>query len=492
MLLTKLKNLVAGFITVTFVLALGNEVGHQLMADDKISAEAKAGNLRDTLLVLDQQFWEAASKHDVDTLGRLFAGDYSGLGTDDTRYTKSTLLESYRQFRYSPPNVTTNREVVRIDERSAILTYEATFKVFRKNGQQAGGVDTHRRMLFCWVQRDGGWFIKFSKDTEVNRGPQQVLWNEVNYDLFNSNLPQSAWATPSLQWTTAPNLLYMQDPNALWQSNLLQPNSPWVGIGSTFHRPALNTFIYPGVNTFNCDTLMIPLAPLNQPTQPDKATQQLIDKVLNAHGGESALQRLTAFTLKIKETDASGRVSTVTHFVELPDRYRAEISRQGENATEVHLLGPDGMQHWRRTSDGKMEPLHLFGVEPSRAYWLDLLRFFGPLTVLRLKEPGYQLNRLDEIDVHFRPAIGIQLTAPSGKSFVGPERKLYFDKETGLLVKELKDHHELLYGAYKTLNGITWAQKWSERKGKEQEPITSSIQDFKIANKLDPALFQKP
>src|SRR5262249_37614723 len=107
MLLTKLKNLVIGCVTVTFVLALGSAVGHRLMADDKTSVEAKAGNLRDTILVLDQQFWEAASKHDVETLGRLFASDYFGLGTDGTRYSKPALMDQYRQFRLGERKLTT-------------------------------------------------------------------------------------------------------------------------------------------------------------------------------------------------------------------------------------------------------------------------------------------------------------------------------------------------------------------------------------------------
>jgi len=159
---------------------------------------------------------------------------------------------------------------------------------------------------------------------------------------------------------------------------------------------------------------------------------------------------------------------------------------------EIHLLGRDGMQHWRKAADGKSEALHYFGLEPTREYWLDFLRFFGPRAVLRLKESGYRLERLDEIDVHFRPAVGIQLTAASGKAVGGPERKLYFDKETGLVVKESKDHLELLYGAHKTTNGITLAQKWTEKKNQDQEPTASSVQEFKIVDKHDPALFQKP
>src|SRR5262249_34407800 len=377
-----------------------------------------------TLLVLDQQFWEAASTHDVATLGRLFASDYFGLGTDDTRYTKPALLESYRQFRSTDLKVTTEREVVRIEERTAILTYGARFKVFRKNGQQAGGGDTHRRMLFCWVQRDGGWFIKFSKETEVDRKPQQVGINESNFDLFQT-YPQFLMPNAPIQLLkpSFQSNLPLQLPNLSFQSNLplqlLNPSFQTLdqSMTSSILRP------HPGLNTFTNNPITFPPA-----FGVDPALGQLINKVLKAHGGENALQRLKAYTLKVKETDACGHVSTITHSVQFPDHYRVEISRQGENGMEIHLLGRDGMQHWRKAADGKSEALHYFGLEPTREYWLDFLRFFGPRAVLRLKESGYRLERLDEIDVHFRPAVGIQLTAASGKAVGGPERKLYFDK----------------------------------------------------------------
>lgn len=493
MLLYKLKNLMIGILTVAVVLTLGSTVGHRLMADDKSSAEAKAGNLRDTILVLDQQFWEAASKHDVETLGRLFASDYFGLGTDGTRYTKPALMDQYRQFRLGERKLTSEREVVRIDEHTAILTYEVAFKILNKNGQQTEAA--HRRFLSCWVQRDGGWFIKFGQETHAAHGPQQVTLNEVNYDLFQA-YPQLEWANALVESLNSNQVWFDRDstssvlrPTAgyLYPANqtfLLQPNAPCV-LTATFPQYKLlyKPFVFPLDSSAQAD-------------QTGKSLDQLMDKVLKAHGGEDALRRLSAFTLKVQETDASGRVSTITHFVQLPDHYRVEISRQGANSTEIHILGQNGMQHWRKGPDGKVEALHQFGLEPTREYWLDYLRFFGPRAVLRLKEPAYQLKRLDEIDVHFRPSVGIQLTvsapATTGKSFVGPDRKLYFDKETGLLVKEVQDHLEMLFGAHKSMNGVTLAQKWSVRSGKEQEPTTGSVQEFKLVDNFDPVLFQKP
>jgi RNA polymerase sigma factor (sigma-70 family) len=300
MLLTKLKSLAVGFLTVAFVLAVGSAVGHRLMADDKTATDAKADNLRDTLLVLDQQFWQAAAKHDVETLGRLLANDYFGLGTDDTRYTKRTLLESYRQFRSTDLKVTTEREVVRIDDRTAILTYEATFKVFRKSGQLAGGGPSHRRLLFCWVQRDGGWFVKFSKDTEVDRGPLRVGINEANFDLFQT-FPQFNLTNATIQFgeLANPNLQYLNQP---FTSSILRPhngslNSALPTLLMQPTAPFVSTFTYPGLNTLTYDALTVP-----QPSGVDPALGQPINKVLSAHGGEEALRGLKAFTLKVAPT----------------------------------------------------------------------------------------------------------------------------------------------------------------------------------------------
>ncbi len=122
---------------------------------------AEHEKLCDTLLVLDKQFWEAASKHDVETLGRLFADDFLGFGWDGTRWTKSALLDQHRQRRLGDFKLIGEREVIRLNETTAVVTYEATFNMYSREGALC---DTaHQRMTACWVQRDGGWFVRFSQ-----------------------------------------------------------------------------------------------------------------------------------------------------------------------------------------------------------------------------------------------------------------------------------------------------------------------------------------
>jgi hypothetical protein len=140
--------------------------GYQAVAADK-PAPTKADNnkLRDTILVLDKMWWEAASKHDLDTLDKLMADSFVGVGGNGHRWTKATLLEQHQSFRNYDLKVLSEREVFRVNDHTAILTYEAKFSAMTKAGAPAG--TSHQRLTTCWVQRDGGWFVAFYQGVNV-------------------------------------------------------------------------------------------------------------------------------------------------------------------------------------------------------------------------------------------------------------------------------------------------------------------------------------
>jgi hypothetical protein len=222
----------------------------------------------------------------------------------------------------------------------------------------------------------------------------------------------------------------------------------------------------------------------------DEGLRPLTDKVLKAHGGEDKLRRLKAFTLKVKQTEANGKTSTVEHFVQLPDGYRVEVERKGEAGKTIHILGGNGMRHWRKDADGKVEELHLSGLEPSVEYWLDRLSFFGPRAVLRLTDADHRLAPLDEIEVEGRAAVGVGLTkeVPALKF----SAKMFFDKETGLLVKEEQGSLEIFFKDYKRFDGIPVAQKKTEKAEKDRWTLESEVLEFKAVDKLDAKLFENP
>src|SRR6516162_7253383 len=94
------------------------------LAADEPRGGSQSGRLRDTILVLDDHFWEAASRHDVESLTRLFADDYYGIGNDGTRWTKATILEQHRAARLGDLSRTSAREVIRVGEGAVLLAYD--------------------------------------------------------------------------------------------------------------------------------------------------------------------------------------------------------------------------------------------------------------------------------------------------------------------------------------------------------------------------------
>ena len=132
-----------------------------------LSATASASDrrgYRDTLLVLDHQFWEASERGDVRTIGRLVADDYVGIDQEQNRWTRPALLDQFRAVRTSDLRRKADPEVLRLSDDSAVLTYEAAYKA------HYGGVVIDSgplRMSSCWAKRDGGWFLVFSQVSAV-------------------------------------------------------------------------------------------------------------------------------------------------------------------------------------------------------------------------------------------------------------------------------------------------------------------------------------
>jgi RNA polymerase sigma factor (sigma-70 family) len=158
MLMTRLKS-VLGTALVLGLLTLGGVFGYRTLAAEKAPPEPAKDRLADTLVLLDKQWWEAASSYDVDTLSKILADDWVGPSGSD--WTKAVSLDHYRRFRYTEVTILTERRVVRVDERTAIMSYEVGWRAEDKAGRPAGG--SHDRIVHCWVQRDGGWFVKFTE-----------------------------------------------------------------------------------------------------------------------------------------------------------------------------------------------------------------------------------------------------------------------------------------------------------------------------------------
>ncbi len=217
----------------------------------------------------------------------------------------------------------------------------------------------------------------------------------------------------------------------------------------------------------------------------------VVDKVLNAYGGEVRLRQLITFIEKTKTHHGTSE-STLEIFVQLPDRVRLVISGKLSSS----ILVENGDQIWTKTSHNTAVGTKL--TKAGAAADQGLLKFRGPRQLLRLTDPASKLSGLGEVKVDGRTTVGIQLIF---KRYSGEvNQKWFFDKETGLLTK-IEDTAknvngkelliETLYSDYKKIDGIMIARKATF---KTDGKVTggSEVVEFKAVDKLDDSLFQKP
>jgi len=225
-------------------------------------------------------------------------------------------------------------------------------------------------------------------------------------------------------------------------------------------------------------------------------TMALLNKAIKAAGGEENLTKLQGFVLKVKGTGFEDGKESVkfsgTRWTQGKDKSRAdiEVEQDGEKTRALRVINGD--KAWSKTADEDPEPLLDDELDQERA---DLyLNWVTSLAPLKSKE--YKLTMLDESKIDDKPAVGLNVSAKDKGDI-----KLYFDKQSGLLVKterKVKDtenakevSEEILLKDYKQVSGIQVALKYTIKwDGKMQEK--GEITEAKVVEKLDDKLFTKP
>lgn len=158
----------------------------------------------------------------------------------------------------------------------------------------------------------------------------------------------------------------------------------------------------------------------------------LVERALKARGGGEAISKLIGFRLKTKEHFYSGlapRPGTIlmaSLLLELSERstMNYEPRESGERIRVTVIL--DGIHSWSRVN-GRLVPFGKREIE-----WACAARYRGRVVRLMslLTDKGFTLAPLEKIKVDDRPAQGINVSYKDQ-----PDTQLYFDKETGYLVK---------------------------------------------------------
>jgi zinc protease len=213
----------------------------------------------------------------------------------------------------------------------------------------------------------------------------------------------------------------------------------------------------------------------------------LLDEAIKAHGGADALAKAQNYTRTGKGTAGEAKVSS-EQSVSLPDKSRLAIDLEigGNKIRVVAVLNGD--KGWE-SSGGPATEMTATRVremnEEGYVLWAT--------TLVPLKKDGVSLKVLPESKVDGKAAL---VVAASSKG--RPDLRLYFDKESHLLVKieretvvgGAKVDKEYLFGDYKEVDGVKLPGKMTELiNGRKMTEISS--QEYKL-RKPEDSTFSRP
>lgn len=226
----------------------------------------------------------------------------------------------------------------------------------------------------------------------------------------------------------------------------------------------------------------------------DKAAKAILDKAIQALGGEGKLGAVKAATWKAKGTISFGGMdSSFTSVVTVQglEQHRQDFEGEFGGMKVQGSTVLNGDKGWRRFAGMTMElDSDALAVEKRNGY-LQLV----PITLVPLKGKGFKVQTAPEEKVDGKAAAGLKVTAPDGKDFT-----LYFDKQSGLPVKLAANVvgfggdaalQETTFGNYRDFDGIKKATKVVISRGGEKF-IEQEITEFKLNQKVDAATFGEP
>ena len=220
----------------------------------------------------------------------------------------------------------------------------------------------------------------------------------------------------------------------------------------------------------------------------------IIDKAISGLGGEANAGK-KGMTWKAKGTFyglGDGIPYTSDIAVQWPNCQRSSIEGElnGQKFTFITVIN-DGKAWRKMNGDGMALDGDQLEEAKEEVYgaWVS--------TVLPLKNKGFTITSLGDSKVDGHSVAGIKVAHKGHRDI-----SLFFDKDTGLLVKterKVKDvqgggdevNQETLYSDYKEVDGTKYPAKVTiKREGKKY--IEQENSDMKVSDKLDPKLFTEP
>jgi hypothetical protein len=233
------------------------------------------------------------------------------------------------------------------------------------------------------------------------------------------------------------------------------------------------------------------------PSSAQESPRSIIERAIAAHGGAERLSRLRAekstILGKIILPGKEGLVPfSAEVMLQLPGRLKQIARVTDANNKTITIVQIIDLDKVLVSVDGQPQQLPATALADLRVA-LELQR--AARLVSLIKDPAFKLTALNPEKVNDRPTVGVKVAIKGRK-----ELRLYFDRETGLLVKteharEDGSGKELLqeefYGDFKDVGGFRrWTHIVAFRDGKKI--MEAEVQDVKYLDKIDDAEFTKP
>jgi zinc protease len=227
----------------------------------------------------------------------------------------------------------------------------------------------------------------------------------------------------------------------------------------------------------------------------DKAAMAVVDKAVEALGGREKLSAVKAATWKIRgkiTIDNNDNDFTATVAVSGLHCFREEfqVTVNGEEIKGATVLNDD--QAWRRFNGDANELDKDALANERRSVYLQVVAA-DPLV---LELPAFKVESAGEEKVDGKPAAVLKVKGPDGKEFT-----MYFDKESGLPVRQVAKvagwdgeeyTQDATFAAYKEFDGVKKATK-IELKKDGGKFISYDVTDFKpLTEKLPAERFAEP
>ena len=233
---------------------------------------------------------------------------------------------------------------------------------------------------------------------------------------------------------------------------------------------------------------------LNAAAAADEKARAVIDRAIEAHGGETNVEKLSTAQVKVEgkaTLPGVGSASTVIQdFWQLPSQYKTIQEYEAMDMKFVQTIVMNDNQMWISVNGQTQSLPKEAQAEMKEQIYAESLDKLSPF----LKE-RYNLSLLDDVTIDGQAAVGVQVSAEGHRDV-----ELYFSKTNGLLVKRRdvmiqqtgeKVTREVYFSKYKEVDGV---QHWMSIVGyyDGKKIFEGEVTKLKFPDKFETNVFAKP